>query len=186
MAEWKEKRQHMRHYNHTAHLYNLRYTEEQNLKIKVATENFDHAKQGLILDLGCGTGLLLPKIREMAKDVVGLDISKGMLEAVNPFVKRSANVHLVLADADHTPFRSGYFDTVFAITLLQNMPNPHNTLQEVKRITKSNASIIVTALKKRFTEHSFLELLEKADLQPKLLKSDADLKCHIAACKKHS
>jgi ubiquinone/menaquinone biosynthesis C-methylase UbiE len=138
----------------------------------------------LILDLGCGTGLLLQKIRDMAKNVVGLDISKGMLEAVNLFVKRSANVHLVLADADHAPFRSGYFDTVFAITLLQNMPNPHNTLQEVKRITKPNASIIVTALKKRFTEGSFLKLLEKANLQPKLLKSDADLKCHIAACKK--
>jgi len=186
MTEWKQKLQHIHHYNRTANLYNLRYTEEQNLKIKAAVENLELEKQRSILDMGCGTGLLLPRIRKMAENVVGLDISKGMLGEVKSSIKRSANVHFVLADADNTPFRNNYFDMAFAITLLQNMPNPHHTLQEAKRITKPNASIIVTALKKRFTEHSFLKLLEEADLEPKLLKTGPKLKCHIATCKRRN
>jgi len=184
MTEWKQKRQHMHYYNRTANLYKLRYTEEQNLKIKAAVENLEFPKQGSILDLGCGTGLLLPRIQEMAKNIVGLDISKDMLGEVKHSMKRSVNVHLVLGDADNTPFRNNYFDAVFAITLLQNMPNPQHTLKEVKRVTKPNASMIVTALKKRFTENSFLKLLKEANLKHKLLETDPNLKCHIAICEK--
>lgn len=184
MAEWKQKRQHMRYYNRTAHLYNIRYTEEQSLKIKAAFENLAFGKQSSILDLGCGTGMLLPKMQKTAKNIVCLDISKGMLKEAKPCIKRSANVHLILADADHTPLRHGYFDTVFAITLLQNMPNPHHTLQEIKYISKPNASIIITGLKKHFTERSFLRLLKNAGLKTKLLKTDDDLKCHVATCQK--
>jgi len=185
MAEWKQKRQHMRHYNYTAYIYNTRYTEEQNLKIKTALENIELEGQSSILDLGCGTGLLFPKIQKTVKTIVGLDISKGMLKEITPYIKRSPNIHLILADADHTPLRDNYFDTVFAITLLQNMPTPVKTLQETKRITKPNATIIITGLKKHFTKHSFTKLLENAKLKTKPTKRNDKLKCHTSTCKKN-
>lgn len=185
MAEWKQKRQHMHHYNHTAQIYNTRYTEEQNLKIKAAVENLELNRESFTLDLGCGTGLLLPKIQKTAKNIVGLDISKGMLKEITPCKEHSANIHLILADADHTPLRNNYFDTVFAITLLQNMPTPLKTLQEAKRITKPNGLIVVTGLKKHFTKHSFTKLLKDAKLKTKLPKRDNNLKCHTAICKKY-
>lgn len=184
MAEWKQKRQHMHHYNRTAHSYNTRYTQEQNLKIKAAFENLELKRQSSILDLGCGTGLLLPKIQEMAKNIVGLDVSKGMLKEIDPCIKRSTNVHLILADADRNPFRNNYFETVFAITLLQNMPNPRKTLQEIKRITKTEASIIVSGLKKHYAKHFFVKLLKNENLRIKSLKADDNLKCYIATCEK--
>ncbi|MFQ6068205.1 MAG: class I SAM-dependent methyltransferase [Candidatus Bathyarchaeia archaeon] len=173
----------MRHYNYTAHMYNLRYREEQNLKIKAAIENLEFNSQVSILDLGCGTGLLLSKIHEMAKMIVAIDMSKCMLKETDPFVKRSRCIHFILADADYIPLRNSYFDMVFAITLLQNMPNPHDTLQEVKRITKNDALIIVTGLKNYFSEHSFVKLLKDADLKLKWLKTDDGLKCYIATCR---
>ncbi|MDH5449070.1 MAG: class I SAM-dependent methyltransferase [Candidatus Bathyarchaeota archaeon] len=183
MTEWKQKRRHMCHYNRTAHIYDIRYTEEQNLKIKIAVESLKLGEQGSILDLGCGTGLLLPRIQEIAKSVVGLDVSKEMLKETASRIEQSANVHLILADADHTPLRNSYFDTIFAITLLQNMPNPSKTLQEAKRITEPNGSIIVTGLKKHFTEHSFVRFLKNAKLKTRLLKANDNLKCYIAICK---
>ncbi len=173
----------MRHYNRTAHAYNTRYADEQNLKIDAALENLK-LRRGLILDLGCGTGLLLPRIQKMVKDIVGVDVSKGMLKEIAPSVKHSENVHFILADADHTPLRHGYFDAVFAVTLLQNMPNPRNTLEEMKRVTKPDASIIVTGLKKQFAQQSFLELLKDAELKPQLLKTDESVKCHVAIAKR--
>jgi len=183
MIDWKQKCQHMNHYNCTAHLYNKRYAEEQTLKIKTGIENIELNRESSILDLGCGTGLLLPRIQKTAKNVVGLDISKSMLKEITPHIESSANIHLILADADYTPLRDNYFDAVLAITLLQNMPNPHKTLQETKRITKPDASIIVTGLKNHFTEHSLVKLLKNAKLKTRLLKTNDNLKCYIAICK---
>lgn len=184
MIDWKQKCRHKHYYNRTAHIYNKRYTEEQNCKIETVVENLELGGQSSILDLGCGTGLLFPRIQKPAKEIVGLDISKGMLKQIDHFKKHSANAYFILADADYTPLRDNQFDAVFAITLLQNMPNPRKTLQETKRIAKPNASIIVTGLKKHFTEHYFIKLLKNAKLKTKLLKTNDNLKCYIAICKK--
>ncbi|MDH5634802.1 MAG: class I SAM-dependent methyltransferase [Candidatus Bathyarchaeota archaeon] len=184
MAQWKQKRTHMRHYDQTAHLYNTRYAEEQSLKIKAALKSLKPETQSRCIDLGCGTGLLLPKIMKRAKNIVCLDMSKGMLKEVKPSLRHSVNVHLIQADADYTPLRHGYFNVAFAITLLQNTPNPKQLLQEMKRITKPDATMIITGLKKRFTQKSLLTLLQDAGFQTDLLNTDDNLKCHIASCKK--
>ena len=139
-----------------------------------------------MVDLGCGTGLLLRKIEEKKGiTVVGIDISRNMLSYAKQSLRDSSSVHLILADADNIPIKNSYFSHSFAITLLQNMPNLSSTLKEMKRITTSSASIIITGLKKCFTEGSFVKLLHNAELKPKLLVvSDTRLKCHITVCVK--
>jgi len=184
MAKWKQKRQHMLHYNSTAHLYNMRYAQEQNLKIRAVIQNLKLERENSILDLGCGTGLLISKTLHMTKNIVGIDISRNMLKVANLSIMNASNVHFILADADHTPLRENAFDTVFAITLLQNMPNPHCTLQEMKCVAKPNASIIVTGFKKYFTKHSFLKILKNAKMRIELLVAEDSLKCFIATCHK--
>jgi ubiquinone/menaquinone biosynthesis C-methylase UbiE len=182
MAAWKQKRRHVRYYNRVAPTYDVLYQEEQRLKMDVALRHVELPPRSCILDLGCGTGLLaLSKIGEKARMMIGLDVSKGMLNLSNPSV-RSTSVHLVLADADHTPLRRGCFDGVFAITLLQNMPNPLETLREIRQLAKLDAPIVVTGLKKRFTPDSFRQLLESAKLEAKLVATDEKVKCHIALC----
>jgi ubiquinone/menaquinone biosynthesis C-methylase UbiE len=184
MVQWRQKRGHMNHYDETAHLYNTRYTEEQNLKIEVAVKSLEIKKQSAIVDVGCGTGLLLSKTGA-AGTIVCLDLSKGMLKVAKQNTRKSANTHLIQADADFTPLLTGKFDLAFAVTLLQNMPSPGQTLREMKRITKPNAQLMVTGLKKRFTKQSFLRLLSKAELKAHLLHADDNLKCHVATCEKH-
>jgi ubiquinone/menaquinone biosynthesis C-methylase UbiE len=183
MAAWTEKRRHIRYYDRIAPAYNGLYQEEQRRKMAAALGQVQLPPRGFILDLGCGTGLLASsKIREQARTVVGLDASRGMLSLVDATVKSSRNVHFVLADADHAPFRHECFDAVFAITLLQNMPNPPETLREIRRLAKHDAAIIVTGLKKCFSPDSFIQLLADAKLEAKLLDADAGVKCHIASC----
>lgn len=173
----------MRYYNRIAPIYNALYREEQGLKMEVALDHLELPRRGLILDLGCGTGLLASTaFRGEARIIVGLDTSKGMLSLVDPAVRGAANVHLVLADADHAPFRPECFDAVFALTLLQNMPNPRETLREMSRLAKLDAPIIVTGLKARFAPDSFTRLLKDSKLEARLLETDDCVKCHIALC----
>jgi len=184
MTEWKLKRRSMHRYNLTAHIYESRYSVEQEEKIKAVLENLELRRECSILDMGCGTGLLFPYLQNSSQIIVGLDLSKGMLEKAEHIRKHLENVHLILADADHTPLRSSSFDKVFAITLLQNMPNRNRTLQEAKRVMRPNAKLAATGLTSHFTKEAFSTLFIRARFKTLLIEPGDKSRFHIAICEK--
>lgn len=140
----------MRRYCETAPAYDRRYEEIQRVKYKVVAQNLPRSNK--ILDLGCGTGMLLDELAKLGKLVVGVDASPEMLKIAK---KRSPGVSLVLADADNLPFSNESFDAVVSITMLQNMPDPSATMKEIARVVKTCGTVILTTLKRR---HSLEEL----------------------------
>ena len=180
MSRWNHKRTVMRDYNTTAHLYDMRYAEEQEAKYKEALEELEIASHNIVLDVGCGTGLLFRHVAPKTEMVVGVDISHNLLVKAKSRAEQHAEVHIVQADADHLPFRTEAFSLVFAFTVLQNMPKPAETLQEIKRASKTDAFIVVTGLKKVFSLVSFADLLEAAGLLVFSFRDAETLKCYIA------
>jgi ubiquinone/menaquinone biosynthesis C-methylase UbiE len=81
------------------------------------------------------------------------------------------------------PLRDKVFDRVFAITLIQNMPRQTETLNEIRRVVKDNALIVVTGLKKVFTRSKLEQLLKNAGLNIIAMRNE-DLKCYVAVCTK--
>jgi ubiquinone/menaquinone biosynthesis C-methylase UbiE len=183
MSEWDKKRDVMHRYDLTAHIYDIRYAEEQTAKIEAVMESINMEKEGLVLDVGCGTGLLFEYVANKAEAIVGLDISRETLLQAKKRAKKFANVHLILADSDNIPVKEDVFSHVFALTLIQNTPNPLKTLNEIKRVTKENAVIIVTGLKKKFLIKAFERLLHGAGFDVITVKSES-LNCHVAVCSK--
>ena len=182
MQEWKTKRTTMRHYDHLAPSYDAQYSEEQNAQIEAALNNIPLSQNDLILDLGCGTGLLFQHVAKSAKLVAGIDVSSKILQEAKKRTKQLSNTAVIRADADYTPFQNQTFDQVFAITLLQNMPNPLKTLQEIKRVSKPQSTIVVTGLKKKFTQEHFIKLLNKSGLKISTSKTNPQLKGYITIC----
>jgi ubiquinone/menaquinone biosynthesis C-methylase UbiE len=182
MQEWKEKRRTMRHYDQQAVVYDAQYSGEQDAKIEGILSSTELKPNEVVLDLGCGTGFLFQHINKSIRLLVGLDISSKALREAKKHTKNMPNIVLVRADADNTPFPNHIFDRVFAITLLQNMPNPLKTISEMKRIGKPQATFSVTGLKKKFTQESFVNLLKTARLKVSTLKTYQQLKGHIAIC----
>lgn len=185
---WKEKRRVIRHYDRLAGVYDLLYGDEQRLKIKEILNAINLSGSDLILDAGCGTGLLFNHIHDLVGAIVGVDISLGSLKVARDLVKRMGlkKVSLVRADADHLPFKDGVFDKVFAITLLQNLPNPVLTLHEILRVSKGDSWIAVTGLKKSFSREVFLEILFRAGMPSSIIECDENIKCHIAICSREA
>jgi ubiquinone/menaquinone biosynthesis C-methylase UbiE len=183
MSEWKKKRSIMRRYDSTAQIYDMRYAEEQTAKIEAALEELKIEKPDLVLDVGCGTGILFDYVAEKTEAIVGVDISRKILLQAKKRAKNFQNIHLILADADNIPIRENVFTHVFGITLLQNMPNPTKTLKEIRRVAKENSTIVVSGLKKAFTQREFEEILRYARLKPVNLKCEG-LKCYVAVCTK--
>jgi len=178
--KWNQKRTTMQRYNLTAKTYEMRYAEEQAVKYKAALEHLKINLHGIVLDVGCGTGLLFSHVAAEAETVVGMDISGKLLRHAKERARGFRNVQLVQADADNLPFKNDQFTVVFAFTMLQNMPKPLKTLSEIKRIAERNATMVVTGLKKAFSLEVFRELLQNADLQVVSLEDADAIKCYVA------
>jgi ubiquinone/menaquinone biosynthesis C-methylase UbiE len=103
----------------------------------------------LILELGFGPGVLFPTLVNLSNTVIGLDaqtrkhssIVNGMLE--NERIK--SKVSLLDGDACVLPFRDGVFDVVIAADVLEHIPKIADALSEIKRVSRSGASLLVSA-----------------------------------------
>jgi len=155
------KRELKRRYDRTAYIYDRRYREIQRGKYKIVLANVTHVDR--ILDLGCGTGMLLSPLERRAKLVVGVDMSAEMLRMAK---KRATGVPLLLADADHLPFTDGSFDIVVSVTLLQNMPDPGKTVRELARVLRSDGKAIITSLEHKHSPEQLAAWADAADLEP--------------------
>ena len=172
----------MRHYDQQAAIYDVQYLGEQDAKIEDVLSSTELKPNEVVLDLGCGTGFLFQHIDKTIRLLVGLDISSKALREAKKRTKNMSNTFLVRADADNTPFPDHIFDRIFAITLLQNMPDPMKTITEMKRVGKPQSMFVITGLKKKFTQESFVALLERAWLKVVTLNTNQQLNGHIAVC----
>ena len=182
MQQWKEKRRTMRHYDRQAEIYNVQYLGEQNAKIEELLKFMNLEPSDCVLDLGCGTGFLFSHVAQKVQIVVGLDVSQKALKEAKARAEMLSNIFLVRADADNAPFVDHVFDKVFAITVLQNMPEPKVTVVEMKRTAKATGTVAVTGLKKKFTHETFVSLLHDAKLKVVTLTTNEQLKGYTAVC----
>jgi ubiquinone/menaquinone biosynthesis C-methylase UbiE len=182
LSSWTQKRSVKRRYDLTAGMYNRRYAEEQEAKYKVTLAKLKPT--GLVLDIGCGTGLLFNHIFSENASMVGVDVSKKLLLRAREKAKEQQNVHIVQSDADYLPFIDSVFNTSFAFTVLQNMPKPSETLKEIYRVMQQEAFVVITGLKKVFSTENLRTLLGEAGFFVISVEDDEKVKCYIAIGRK--
>ena len=184
MPAWNHKRRVMRRYDQSAQAYDAQYHEEQEAKINAIMQSLSLRQSSVVLDAGCGTGLLFQHLAEGTELITGTDISEGLLQKARKRAQPYCNTALIQADVDNMPFLDETFDAVLAITLLQNMPDPEATLAEFSRVSKQSALLVATGLKKQFSQENFVKLLEQANLRVELLKLDEKNREYICICTK--
>jgi GMP synthase-like glutamine amidotransferase len=97
------------------------------------------------LDLGCGTGRVLPALRAAVGDdgvVLGVDVTPAMLDAAARH-GRTGHAGLLLADACRLPLPSGTVDGVFSAGLINHVPEPATALREWARVTAPGGVLVL-------------------------------------------
>ncbi|MDG7009697.1 MAG: class I SAM-dependent methyltransferase [Nitrososphaerota archaeon] len=93
------------------------------------------------IDLGGGFGRIAKILVRSFVSVVLLDLSKRSLGMAK---RNLVGVTPTRGDVSKTPFRDSTFDCVVMIRVLHLLPDPSATMQEVYRIAKDGATVIVS------------------------------------------
>jgi phosphatidylethanolamine/phosphatidyl-N-methylethanolamine N-methyltransferase len=102
------------------------------------------ASPASILEVGVGTGLLLPHYPAFAR-VVGIDISAEMLAIAS---KRAAtlgkrDITLSQSDAETIDYPDNSFDCVTLPYVLSVTPNPRSLVNEIRRVCRKDGIILI-------------------------------------------
>ncbi|OWY65539.1 SAM-dependent methyltransferase [cyanobacterium TDX16] len=108
----------------------------------------EHLKDdSLVCDCGIGTAafcLALTKTVPFKLNVIGVDISSQMLEQADRLLSQAGVSHKVSqSDVNTLPFHDNTFDLVIAAHLLEHLPNPTGGLQEMVRVLRPEAPLIL-------------------------------------------
>lgn len=97
--------------------------------------------EGLVLEVGAGTGLNLPHYRR-ARRLIATDPDPEMLRRARPRAENAAcPITLAVADAAALPFRDGAFDVVVATCVFCSVPNPPAVFRELRRVLKPEGEL---------------------------------------------
>ncbi len=117
-----------------------------------------------ILDVATGTGDLAVALAQThAAEIVGIDISKGMLDIGKKKVKKSQwdkKIIMEIGDSENICYPANYFDAVTVAFGVRNFENLDKGLLEILRVLRPGGDLIIleTAVPQKFPLRQFYRL----------------------------
>ena len=99
-----------------------------------------------VLDLGCGDGTTAVPEAKRGADVLGVDISRPLVEAANRRAKELGLANLTVREGDASDLQgieSGRFDLVVSIFGAMFAPRPFEVAKEMVRVTRPGGKIVM-------------------------------------------
>lgn len=96
-----------------------------------------------ILDVGCGTGIVLKELLKLNHnfELYGIDLSSKMISLAKKRLEEE--VCLVRSDAEKIPYSENTFDLIICAHSFHHYPNPKKVLAEIRRVLKPKGILIL-------------------------------------------
>ena len=91
-----------------------------------------------VLEVGCGTGVILEKIASQAKRAAGVDLSPEMVARA-----RDKGLEAYQANATKIGFKDNSFDLVYSFKVLAHIPQAREAISEIRRVCKPKGLMIL-------------------------------------------
>lgn len=134
----------VRHFSARAKQYdkNLDWVNDENI-LDMIIGNLPQ-RNGRILDLGAGTGVVVKYILKKCGfdcKIVALDICQAMLNQIN-----DERIEIICSGVEELPFEDGSFDVVVSRQCLHYVEKVEIVLEEIQRILKPNGVFILAQI----------------------------------------
>jgi ubiquinone/menaquinone biosynthesis C-methylase UbiE len=125
----------------------------------------------LYVSIGTGKDLqFIPKlINKKTLDIVGADISLGMLKKCKKNYKNRLNLSLINCCAEDLPFNDNEFDIVFHVGGINFFNDKALAIQEMIRVAKKNSKILIADETSIFIEKQY----QKSNLSKKYFQDES-------------
>jgi len=135
--------------------------------VKLVNNHTKTKKEKKLLDIATGTGdlaIMLAKIED--SKIIGLDISKGMLDVGIKKIKVKKldhKIEMVLGDSEKLPFSDNTFDAITVGFGVRNFEDLDKGLQEIHRVLKPEGIFVVleTSQPTKFPIKQFFKFYSK-------------------------
>ena len=144
-----------------------------------------------ILDIATGTAdLAIELTKTNAEEIVGLDISPGMLEIGKQKVTSKGMdkvIKMVIGDSEKLDYNDAYFDAITVAFGVRNFENLDKGLQEINRVLRPGGNLVIleTAVPKNFPMKQFYGFYTpkgSANLRITFFKGQSSLPIFIRFC----
>ena len=96
------------------------------------------AEGGRILELGCGTGLILQRLAPLASEAVGIDVSPGMIAKA-----RERGLDVRVGSVTDLDLDDDSFDLVYSFKVLAHVRDIERALSEAVRVTRPGGHLLL-------------------------------------------
>jgi 2-polyprenyl-6-hydroxyphenyl methylase / 3-demethylubiquinone-9 3-methyltransferase len=139
----------------------------------------------LLVDVGCGAGVLAPHVAHLGYRHLGVDIVPGSAE-----LARERGITVVLGDARGIPLSDGCADVVVAGEVLEHVPDLDRVVAEVTRILRPGGTLVIDTIASTWWgRFSSITVGERMPAGPPARLHDAGLFVDrselVAACASH-
>lgn len=117
-------------------------------------------QQGKVLEIGCGHGELLQRLKTDGMDVYGTDLDEERIRFLT-----GKGVCCYLCDAAKAPVPDHSMDVVICSELLEHVPDPMNVIMEIRRVLKKNGRVYCSVPYMKYCDcHEHVRFFSESDL----------------------
>jgi len=120
-------------------------------------EDSDLPEDSVILDMGCGTGIITREVARRGYKVIGVDYSYGMLREARGICNADDNpeVKLLQADVESLPFRDSSFSLILCLGVITYLESEGKALREFSRVLKPYGTLVLSSRNKAYLGRFF-------------------------------
>jgi ubiquinone/menaquinone biosynthesis C-methylase UbiE len=148
-------------------------------RLELVLSLFQKRKFETLLDVGCGSGIFLKELANHCHRLHALDTHRRMSRVREMTVKERIPVDLVEASVTDLPYRSGTFDCIVSVSVLEHVRELSKALMEIRRVARKGGLIVLGFPIENAVTDWFLKLgyvlLPKARLEEEHVTNHSDI-----------
>ena len=117
-------------------------------------ERLDLQPDDRVLEIGCGSGVLLQRIKPLVMEIAGTDFSANMLNHI-----KDKNIETHVCEARTQPFEDEEFDKVYCHGVFQYFPDEEYAscvINEMLRVCKEDGTVLIGDIYNGYLKQEYL------------------------------